>query len=157
MSGGKDMRRGISGEGNRPWVAVWLVLMERAMDGRGLPSGNKAAWLSSLGAFLLEFRRHPGKVTPREIRDYLFRTGEVGGNAPSRSLATAMQTLSFFYAEVVPRSHLAEAARRPFDKNRDWRADGDESLFDLLRERMGRNEAPAYFTDPAERLDWTAA
>lgn len=157
MSGGKDMRRGISGEGNRPWVAVWLVLMERAMDGRGLPSGNKAAWLSSLGAFLLAFRRHPGKLTPREIRDYLLRNGEVGGTAPSRSLATAMQTLAFFYAEVVPRFHLAEAARRPFDISRDWRAAGDETLLDWLREKGAVGGPSDYALEPAENRDWSAA
>lgn len=161
MGGGKDMRSGISGEGNRPWVAVWLVLMERAMDGRGLPSGNeigsKAAWLSSLGAFLLAFRRHPGKLTPREIRDYLFRTGEVGGSAPSRSLTTAMETLAFFYAEVVPRPHLAEAARRPFESRRDWKTAGDDSLLDLLREKRIGYGTSAYAFDPAGSRDWSAA
>lgn len=147
MSGGKDMRRGLPGQGNRPWVAVWLVLMERAMDGRGIAPGTKTLWLESLGAFVLEFRRHPGRLTSWEVRDFLFRHGELGGSDNSRSLSNSIEAVAFFYEHVVPRPNLAAAARRPFDVRPDREAAGDEPLLDLLRERLLVNGAQ----------DWSAA
>lgn len=108
-------RRGQSGEGERPWLAVWLVLLERAMQRAGFTTEARRDWKAALGNFLLDFHRHPAKLTPGEIREYLFRTGELGGAATPRSLSVSTRALAFFYTFVVPRPLLADAARHPFD------------------------------------------
>ena len=162
-------RRGFSGEGERPWLAVWLVLMERAMQAEGGPAGRMDAWKASLGAFLLEFRRHPRHLTPEDIREYLFRRCELGAGDTPQSLTTAMEALSFFYRAVVPRPALAEAARHPFDHpalpplpESDFTAPGlpslprdpDSPLLKLLREKLVENGAPAFC---AIQHDWRPA
>lgn len=162
-------RRGYSGEGERPWVAVWLVRLERAMQAEGGLAARKEAWKASLGAFLLEFRRHPRRMTPGDIRDYFFHHCELGANDKPRSLTTAMEALAFFYRAVIPRPALAEAARHPFDPaplhmfpDPDCDGNGlqdlshvpDSPLFGRLRERLVENGAGAYC---AALDDWRPA
>lgn len=162
-------RRGYSGEGERPWLAVWLVLLERAMRAEGGLDARKEAWKASLGAFLLEFRRHPRHLSPAEIRGYLFRRCELGATDTPQSLTTAMEALAFFYRAVVRRPALAEAAEHPFgfaplrplgipdafDAGLPDPLPGAESpLLSELRERLVRNGASAYC---ASLDDWRPA
>lgn len=157
-------RRGLSGEGDRPWLAVWMVLLDRALERAAVPPERRPHWKAAVGAFLLEFRRHPALVPAAGIREWLFRTGELGGDSSSRSLPLAMDALAFFYSEVVPRPALARAARRPFEggplANRarpDWGGPQDGSLLSYLLEKLAERGAVGYFAGPALPGDWSAA
>lgn len=167
-------RRGQSGEGERPWLAVWLVLLERAMQRAGFTADACRDWKTVLGNFLLEFHRHPAKLSPPEIREYLFRTGELGGAATPRALSVSTRALAFFYTFVVPRPLLAQAARRPFDGPRAPEASSvpaphraaweraDAALFAALREKRVGNAATAYCASDwgavsGKSEDWTPA
>lgn len=156
MGGTLGMRRGISGDGNRPWVAVWLVLMDRAMESRHIPGERRTTLKASLGNFLLGYRRHPGKIAAWEIRDYLFRNGELGGGDTPRSLGVSSEAIALFYDTVVIRPSLAEAARRPFDAKRSFDAPGDEGILELLREKLVENGAAGYLLGAAGSRDWSA-
>lgn len=133
----------------RPWAAVWRVLLDRAMEREKVPPALRGLWRAVLAAYLEEYRRHPARITAPEIRDFLFRNGELGGARPERSLFTTMDALAFFYARVVPRPTLSHAARHPFEPV----AGSDDDLMLLLRERLVENGDSAFL----ESSDWRAA
>ena len=156
-------RRGLSGEGDRPWLAVWMVLLDRALEGAEVPTERRPHWKAAVGAFLLEFRRHPALIPAAGIREWLFRTGELGGAASDRSLPLSMEALTFLYTEVVPRPALAEAARRPFaggplsDRARpDWGGPQDRTLLSFLLEKLAERGAVGFVAGPAVGGDWSA-
>lgn len=158
-------RRGLSGEGDRPWLAVWMVLLDRALEAAAVPPGRRPEWKAAVGAFLLEFHRHPALIPPAQIREWLFRTGELGGAPTARSLPIAMEALTFFYTEVVPRPALAEAARHPFgggplsDRARtDWGGVPDRTLLSHLMEKLVERGVIGFVARPTPAgEDWSAA
>lgn len=156
-------RRGLSGEGDRPWLAVWLVLLDRAMESAAVPPERRPHWKAAVGAFLLEFHRHPVRIPPAGIREWLFRSGELGGAPSARSLPLAMDALAFFYTGVVPRPILAEAARRPFEggpltghARPDWGCAQDRSLLGHLMQKLEARGAAGFVAGPTLKKDWSA-
>lgn len=157
-------RRGLSGDGDRPWLAVWMMLLDRALESAAVPAEVRPRWKAAAGAFLLEFHRHPAHIPPEQIREWLFRTGELGGAPSARSLPTAMEALVFFYTHVVPRPSLADAARHPFEggpltghARPDWGCAQDRSLLGYLMQKLTERKVANLAAAPKSNRDWSAA